>query len=251
MSDGELHAALGLHRGRRALVAVLVLALGAVGVMSVVQREPELAPVPPPPPAVELGRASSPLSQPTRKIRQRARSVIATKPVAREVPLPRPVETLVNDAAAVPAQPLRASAVVEDVARVPPAPPAEEPPQDGSVESAPPLTSEALPPAPPAEEPSQEGNGERVARAIAAEKRAAVRTCFEHELKEQPKLTGTVVVELELAPPSRVDAVRISDDLERPSFTRCVTTAMQSVRFPTLDEEISVRVPYVLTPSAK
>jgi len=98
---------------------------------------------------------------------------------------------------------------------------------------------------------SGDGNGERIARAIAAEKRAAVRACFEHELKEQPKLTGTVVVELELAPPARVEAVRVSDDLNRPTFTRCVTAAMQSARFAALDEELSVSVPYVLRPERK
>lgn len=78
-----------------------------------------------------------------------------------------------------------------------------------------------------------------------------MRACFEHELKEQPKLTGTVIVELELAPPARVDAVRVSDDLDRPAFTRCVTTAMKGVRFAALDEELSVSVPYVLSPSTK
>lgn len=110
---------------------------------------------------------------------------------------------------------------------------------------------ESAPPAAPAEEAPLDGNGESIARAIAAERRAAVRSCFEHELKEQPQLAGTVIIELDLAPPTRVDAVRISDDLNRPTFTRCVTSAMQSVRFATLDEEISVRVPYVLSPGRK
>ena len=43
----------------------------------------------------------------------------------------------------------------------------------------------------------------------------------------------------------------IVDDLNRPTFTRCVTSAMQGVRFASLDEEISVRVPYVLSPERK
>lgn len=106
-------------------------------------------------------------------------------------------------------------------------------------------------PPPPAEEPTKNGNGEDIARAIAAAKRAAVRTCFEHELKDQPKLTGTVVVELDLAPPDRIDGLRVSDDLNRPGFTRCVTSVMQGVRFAALDEEVSVRVPYVLSPERK
>ncbi|MDP2275401.1 MAG: hypothetical protein Q8K32_31935 [Archangium sp.] len=58
-------------------------------------------------------------------------------------------------------------------------------------------------------------------------------------------------VELDLAPPARVDALRISDDVNRPTFTQCVTTAMRGVRFAALDEEISVHVPYVLSPERK
>jgi hypothetical protein len=111
------------------------------------------------------------------------------------------------------------------------------------------------PPEPPAEPAAsvaqEEGSDSRaaaIARAIADSKRAAVRTCFERELKQQPKLTGTVVVELDLAAPDRVEALRVSDDLSRPEFTRCVTSAMQGVRFAALDEDLSVRVPYALSP---
>lgn len=142
--------------------------------------------------------------------------------------VPEPQPALVNEPSA-----------VEEVESPPPAPPAEALPGDGNLEST------------PVEEPVRDGNGERIARAIASERRAAVRTCFEHELKEQPTLTGTVIVELDLAPPTRVEALRVSDDLNRPTFTRCVTTAMQAVRFAALDEEISVSVPYVLSPERK
>lgn len=105
------------------------------------------------------------------------------------------------------------------------------------------------PPAPPAEPAT--GNGEAIARAIADAKRAAVRECFERELKQQPKLAGTVVVELDLAAPDRVESLRVSDDLARPEFTRCVTAAMQTVRFAALDEDVSVRVPYALSAVAR
>ena len=118
--------------------------------------------------------------------------------------------------------------------------------------AAPEVDVAAAPDAPPAEplpeSAAGEGSGESIARAIAAAKRAAVRNCFEHELKQQPKLTGTVVVELDLAAPDRVEALRVSDDLNRPEFTRCVTSAMQGLRFAALDEDISVRVPYSLSP---
>jgi hypothetical protein len=126
--------------------------------------------------------------------------------------------------------------------------------------------SELVPPEPPpaelpddvderpagrASRPEDDGNGAAIARAIADAKRAAVRECFERELKQQPKLAGTVVVELELAAPDRVEALRVSDDLERPAFTRCVTAAMQTVRFAALDEDVSVRVPYALSPTLR
>lgn len=111
-----------------------------------------------------------------------------------------------------------------------------------------PLAPEVPPAEPPAEPAAWDGNGESIARAIADAKRAAVRACFERELKQQPKLAGTVVVELDLAAPNRIEALRVSDDLNRPEFTRCVTNAMQGVRFAALDEDISVRVPYVLSP---
>lgn len=209
------------------MVAALVLALGAVGVLRVVPPErPDLEPVVPPAPVVEPGRAASAPSQPARRANPRPRPVIVTT----RSPAP-PV-------AAPPVAPAQEPAAV--VAEPAPAP-------------APALADDldSAPPVPPAEEPSQAGNGEAIARAIAAQQRAAVRTCFEHELKEQPTLTGTVLVELDLVPPTRVEAVRISDDLDRPTFTRCVTTAMQGARFATLDEEISVRVPYVLSPERK
>ena len=100
-------------------------------------------------------------------------------------------------------------------------------------------------------EPAGDGNGEAIARAIAAEKRGAVRNCFERELKQTPTLGGNVVVELDLVPPDRVNAVRVSDDLERPAFTHCVSSAMEHLTFVALNEEVSVRVPYVLSAQAK
>jgi hypothetical protein len=43
----------------------------------------------------------------------------------------------------------------------------------------------------------------------------------------------------------------VNDDLERAAFTSCVAATMRDVKFGALDEEISVSVPYVLTPAAK
>ena len=110
-----------------------------------------------------------------------------------------------------------------------------------------------MPPAEPeaVSEAPDLGNGEAIARAIAADQRGAVRACFERELKGDPTLHGTVAVELDLAPPNQIAAVRVSDDLERPAFTECVSAAMRHARFAALNEEVHVRVPYVLSAEGK
>lgn len=224
MSDGELHASLGLHRGRRALAAALALGLAAV-LLSAVSGEPTPEPLTPPS-VTEAARTVTPPSPPPRPVKRPSRA-----------PKPSRAPVVVAEVPAPVAPPEPPPAVIDAPPDAPPAEPAEE-------------VQSAAPP-PPAEELLPSGNGESIARAIAAEQRAAVRACFEHELKEQPTLTGTVVVELDLAPPARVDGVRVSDDLNRPTFTRCVSSAMLHARFASLDEEISVRVPYVLSPERK
>ena len=105
--------------------------------------------------------------------------------------------------------------------------------------------------APEAQVESDDGNGEAIARAIAAQKRSAIQTCFERELKQTPTLKGTLVVQLELAPPHRVNGVRVTDDLERPAFTQCVSSTMEHLTFVALNEEVSISVPYVLSGRSK
>lgn len=145
---------------------------------------------------------------------------------------------------------------LEAVAAAAPPPP---PPAPVVVEAAKPQAE--APPPPVAVEPqaaaqveeqiSSDGNGLAIARAIAAQKRGAVQECFERELKANPKLNGTVLVELDLGPAQRVDQVRVSDDLERPAFTQCVNATMQHLSFMELNEEVSIQVPYVLSARAK
>jgi hypothetical protein len=118
----------------------------------------------------------------------------------------------------------------------------------------PPLIEADLPSAPAplvaAEvESPDHGNGEDIARIIHRAKRAAVRDCYERELKKNPRLEGKVTIELDLAPPQRVEHVAVKDDLGSPELTSCVETAMKTVRFPPLDEEVSIQLPFVLTAS--
>jgi hypothetical protein len=212
-------------------------------------------------PAVEPAPAPKP-SHPTPPLRTRkgktnrvtsARTQVAT-------PAPAPVEAVAPVAAAA-AEPEPAPAEVPALATEPA--PIPEP------FSAPPLLANEPPPPPPAPAPEPavtaappvaepddapltfDGNGEAIARAIANAKRRAVQACFEHELKRAPNLHGTVNVELDLAPPQKVNDVRVSDDLDSPELTRCITTTMQHLNFTGLNEDVTIHVPYVLSPRSK
>lgn len=235
MPEKDFHVAeLGLNRGRRLLAVLLLATPGLVFTFAVheVERPLALAPVAPretstasPPPALHPTRPST-------KRRPRwsvARSPLGTpKPTSSTPPPPTPDPP------------------------PPPPPPTADPPS--LLEPAPArLVAEpsASEPAVVDEVAASEGNGEVIARAIAASKRAAIRACFESELKQTPTLRGSVLVELDLAPPDKVLDVRVSDDLERPAFTRCVADEMHRVRFAALDEALSVAVPYVMSPERK
>ncbi len=134
------------------------------------------------------------------------------------------------------------------VASAPEAAPAPAPAPAPEVSAEPELSPPPLEEAPVALE---DGNAGSIARAIASAKRRAVQACFERELKRSPNLEGRVTVELELAPPQRVEAVRVSDDLGRPEFTQCVQATMQHLAFTGLDEEVTVQLPYLLSPRRK
>jgi len=296
MGDELDAVALGLKRGRRGAVTVVVLAvLALVGFL--VSPTPAADPAPPPMTPTQDDLASAP----PLAVNKRSRGAPRTKPMVRDEKGAAPSRgpstldvTATGEAVALPGAgappasltaapaveiiaPARSEAVTaapvvdviaparsesvpppaaaSDVAvTAPPSSPERVGEAAGSPERAvvPAVDLAGPPPAPPAEdEDARDGNGEAIARAIAAAKRAAVRECFERELKQAPKLAGTVVVELDLAPPNTVRDVRVSDDLERPAFTRCVVDTMRDVRFSALDEEVSVRVPYALTPARK
>ncbi len=223
----------GLHRGRRVLGGFVLVGLltcaGLVFWRQAPEPQPATAKIEAPVPAEETGLEPVALRRLPPKRRAKAArigshaSVRAPASVAREPGLSPP-----------PLLP----AVVEA------APPALEPVADE------PAKAVAAPAVADAEE-SDDGNGEAIARSIAAAKRSAVQTCFERELKQTPTLKGTLIVELDLAPPHRVNAVRVSDDLDRPAFSQCVSTTMEQLTFVALNEEVSIRVPYLLSAQAK
>jgi hypothetical protein len=87
---------------------------------------------------------------------------------------------------------------------------------------------------------------EELARSLAAQKKGAVQLCFERELKRDPRLKGSALVQVTLEPPHRLGAVAVRDDLQRPSFTKCVREAMRSLDFPNLEEDVTVELPFAL-----
>ncbi|MBL8912713.1 MAG: AgmX/PglI C-terminal domain-containing protein [Archangium sp.] len=251
--------ALGLKRGPRGAVALVL--IGSIAVVggtlatrvSIEEQAPifedELVALPtlpsPPPSAKKLKVKKGTPSLSGRGVGVRERK-LAPSP---EQPKPIIVEQAKPEEQK-PA-PVEVARVEEPLTLPPPPPPAPEPEEEVVAKP------EPVAPAPVAvvDEPSApievDGNGAAIAKLIAASKRAAVRSCFESELKQTPKLRGTVVVELDLAPPNKVTGVRVNDDLDRPAFTRCVRNTMQTIRFTGLDEELSVSVPYNLTPQSK
>lgn len=171
-----------------------------------------------PPAAPQL----SPLPQPQKRVK--AKKVKARRSVMAPVATPLP-EAKEEEQPEVPwlAPPLVSSAPLLDA-------------EDAELE--PPLTLD-------------DGNGEAIARMIARSKRQAVQQCFERELKRTPDLAGRVSIELELAPPSRVELVKVSDDLGRPEFTACVHATMKRLAFTGLNEEVTVQLPYTLSAQRK
>lgn len=227
-AEREIRASLGLHRGRRVL-GFMVLAVIGVALRLAWQDEP---------PVVPPTRAVEPNTPPTASQANRA-------PVRR-----RALGTQTHRVPPLQAAAVASARTVEPTSTLL-APPTPAPELSDSLELE--VARPEPPPQPPPEPEAPADSDERgdaraasIARAIAQEKRAAVRACYEHELKQQPELTGTVVVELQLAAPDRIEALRVRDDLNRPEFTRCVTAAMQGVHFATLDEDLSVEVPYTL-----
>ncbi len=269
-SAAPVTADFGQHRGRRALAGLLVAALVAGGATLVLGRRSsaaapaEVAPIPEetlavlirPPTPVKRGKGSRASAPPA--ARGRATKAPALKPErapgATVAPAPPAAPV---DVSAPPPPPLPPPAAAigapEEWNELPLAQPAS-PPAPVEVEPAPqPSVDQPPSPArqPQLEEQAFEGNGEAIARAIAADKRRAIQSCFEKELKDTPTLKGNVPVELDLAPPQRVDNVRVVDDLGRPTFTQCVSATMQHVTFVALNEEVSVQMPFVLTARAR
>ena len=256
--ESQVARQLGLNRGRRVLAGCLVAGLLVWTAHALFQRQqsssaPQLSEVPTQPtaaPAAEHPSAVRPAvpKRRSKSARTASHGSLRAAAVEREPTLSAP--PLLS--AAVEVAPVEKERAGFELAEVNAGAPAAAPIQAAPIQAAPEVVEpEAAPPAESAAEITDDGNGEAIARSIADEKRAAVQTCFERELKQTPSLKGTLIVELDLAPPHRVNGVRVTDDLERPAFTRCVSSSMEHLTFVALNEEVSVRVPYVLSSRSK
>jgi hypothetical protein len=261
----------GLHRGRRVLAGCLVAGLLILGGQALYRAGSQSSEAPAPAAAIVAPSAKpavalrpAPLKRKSKSARSsalRATAIVEHEPALSAPPLvPAAVEVERHRtdveageavAAAAPPAPQAEVAPAEVAAASPVAAIAGEAPHMAELAELAEPEAERSVPSERLVEVGGEGNGEAIGRAIAADKRAAVQACFERELKQTPTLKGTLTVELNLAPPHRVDGVRVTDDLERPAFTQCVTSTMEHLRFAELNEEVSVLVPYVLSARAK
>jgi hypothetical protein len=239
------------------LVSAALLGVLAVVVGNLTRSEPV---APGAPIAAEPAPASKPQRPaPPHRTRKGKPARVANAHTQVAAPVPSPAEAVAPVVAAAERTPGPAPAPER-------APAAEAAPVAEPFSAPPLLRTEAPPPAPAPEpepapavvalEPEEapltfDGNGEAIARAIANAKRRAVQACFEHELKRAPTLHGTVNVELDLAPPQRVNDVRVTDDLESPELTRCIETTMRHLNFVGLNEEVTIHVPYMLSTRSK
>ncbi|HEY3446561.1 MAG TPA: AgmX/PglI C-terminal domain-containing protein [Myxococcales bacterium] len=121
-------------------------------------------------------------------------------------------------------------------------------PRDPIAALARPTASEALRPAGASAPVVRESlvDLEELARSLAAQKKGAVQLCFERELKRDPRLKGSAMVRVTLEAPHRIGSISVQDDLDRHSFTKCVRTAMKSLDFPSLSEDLTVELPFAL-----
>jgi outer membrane biosynthesis protein TonB len=90
------------------------------------------------------------------------------------------------------------------------------------------------------------------AAAIAREvrgRRKAIAACYERALKQQPTLSGKVVLRFALAAAGTVTSVEIDDDtLGAPEVAACIKGVVSRWRFPALAEGAEVSFPFVFQP---
>lgn len=78
-----------------------------------------------------------------------------------------------------------------------------------------------------------------------------VRACYERALKKEAHLSGRLVLSLDVQPEGNVSGARIADDgIGNDTLSACVVKAVDSWRFPTGTETVSVEYPVSLKPSS-
>jgi outer membrane biosynthesis protein TonB len=87
--------------------------------------------------------------------------------------------------------------------------------------------------------------------AVMKRKMSAIKACYESALKRDPKLSGKLVIEMEILEDGRINIEAFSGSLRSSDVESCVRRRARSWRFPRPDGgTVFVSIPIVLTPSS-
>ncbi|MEE2787822.1 MAG: AgmX/PglI C-terminal domain-containing protein [Myxococcota bacterium] len=87
---------------------------------------------------------------------------------------------------------------------------------------------------------------------VVGRRKGAIKSCYEKQLKRNPKLRGTVKVQFTILESGRVDRVKVLQDTTGDQAVgRCIKQKMRRWRFPKPDGgSVTVSFPFVFTPSS-
>ena len=87
---------------------------------------------------------------------------------------------------------------------------------------------------------------------VVGRRKGAVKSCYEKQLKRNPKLAGKVKVQFTILESGRVGSTRVMEDTTGdPAVGKCIANAMKRWRFPKPDGgSVTVAFPFVFAPSS-
>jgi TonB family protein len=86
---------------------------------------------------------------------------------------------------------------------------------------------------------------------VVSRRKGAIKSCYEKQLKRNPKLAGKVKVQFTILQSGRVSNARVLEDTTGdPAVGKCIVSGMQRWRFPKPDGgDVTVAFPFVFAPS--
>ena len=85
---------------------------------------------------------------------------------------------------------------------------------------------------------------------VVAPKQAAVRACYDQELRRTPKLSGKFLYEFDIAPAGTIDAVRAKKPTKQTvTLDTCIINQLKTLRFPVSTTKTTVAYPFVFKPA--